>query len=363
MVARIQTRLVIIAVMSLMAASHASGQDAPKVRLTMETGLTDNLYYDSSATADELLDITLDTELPVHGPLAIDYNGRFQTFSKNPELESYDHEIRFGLASAWKQFTSLRLDAGADRRLYNGPYEIYRRHGLFLSGGAEVGVTDAAQLRLAVDLSSSTYPQYVDERVGGPGIDYSDLKARLGVNTTVGANNAVDVAAGFQQREFSGEDGPTTTLFVLAGRLSRPLGRYTGIALTLTYHDETNPGTEAIYTFYGRGVNITDHLWDGFDASLAITRFLGQWKLRGTAAYRNADYLEVPVDAQDRFETPRRKDESIRLAIDARRVLMVSGQAMRIWGFASYQHERNYSNWSMYDYDLNEIHLGLIFEW
>jgi len=352
----------------LMAWSTVAGM-SPRVRLTLDGGLTDNLYFDSSATSDQLLRVGLDMELPIYKALQTYYSGQLSTFADTPELESYDHILGVSLDAPLKPFSSVWIDAGGSRCLYNAPYEIYKRHGLFLATGAEVSVASTVLVRVAVDLTQSTYPEYSNdddnERTGEKeqAIDSYDLNALVGANATIGGRNAVDVEAGVQRREYDGQDGPVTTLFVLSGRISRPLNRYTGVALVFRYQDQVDLAEKVLYTFYVRGVNINEHLWDGYEASLVLTRILGQWKLRLSASYLDADYIEAPLDLTGRLDIPSRQDDAVRFNTDARRVLWTSSNQMRIWGYANYEYERNRSTAFYYDYTLNEVHLGLMFEW
>ncbi len=333
--------------------------EQPGIRFAFDTGATDNLFFDSLATGDKFISATLDLELPINPEIFVFYNQKYSGYAEYFELESFDHVAGVNFSKPWKNNSTFYLEFGGDKRLYHTPYELYDRNGLFVGGGARYDLSQKMQLRVEFDLSNSVYPEYFVS----PGIDYQDFLGKLGSNFTLGAKNAVDLELGIHQRTYSGLKGPETTLFTMRTRISRPLNRYTGLALFIAYHNQLDPGTRELFTFYARGVNVHEHLWDGWDSGVTLTRFMKQWKIKARLAYRKADFVEIPVVLETRLRIPQRSDNALSLNLDARRVLTIINDQIRVWGYTDFRFERNLSTVPYYEYDSNELHAGIIVEW
>ncbi len=359
---RLILRILILMVL-LVTTSYAT--EKPGIRISVDMGATDNLYFDYSAENDLLLNVLLDLDLPVTNSFSAFYHSSYAGYSESKELESFDHVAGISYTSTWGQFGSFWLEAGGNKRLFNSPYDIYDQDGLFVVTGATYDFSSGLQMRLNFEWSNSVYPEYTRRvnRIRFVTIDYNDYSINLGSNFSLWSVYAVDLEAGIQERRYAGDDGPSTSFLVMKTRISRQLNRNTGLAFYAQYHNQVDPGEHEIFTFYSRGVNAHEQLWDGWDTGLVLTRFLGQWRLQSTIAYRNTDYVEIPVLLERRLGLKNRSDKALNVDVDLRRVIYTNHESFRIWWYADYCFERNLSTVAYYEYDLNEIHAGITAEW
>ena len=293
----------------------------------------------------------------------LDVNG----YDKSDELESFDHMAGISFSHTWHRTNTLWLETGGSKRFYNKIFDMYDRNSLFLSTGIMHDITEILQIRLSLDVSDFSYPEYIyqNEHERGHGreplkehpLDYTDWFYRAGANFTLAQKYAVDIDAGLQYRNYA-QDGPTTNFFIIRTRISRPFILHTGLALFAQYHDQFDPGTDDIFTFYTRSVNVHEQLWDGVETGASLTRFIGQYKTKATFTYRNSDFIELPVELERRVGGTR-SDNALVFNLNIRRLLPFKNYSSRVSLYADYTYERNVSTTDYFDYHRNECHIGI----
>jgi hypothetical protein len=206
--------------------------------------------------------------------------------------------------------------------------------------------------------------------------DKESAEIYAGLNQTLPANNCLDIEVGYGIMDYKFID-PTRTFvsmtnpegalvgghlrsFYVSPRLSRPLGRKTGLNLTFAFRSFMNTGDE---TVFGSSVGLLSpwtSVWEGTSVAATLKSYLipqlissagiGYWNRRHLETLENDQFPAVVGKTRD--------DDQIRIYLQIMRPILLKSGAL-IQPRLQLDYTSNNSTNELFDYSAFSINTGI----
>ena len=340
--------------------------------ITIGGGYQSNLFNDSNSLSDKYA--AVDAKLKYYPATSTRFAvaASYNAFSSYKDLSNFTGEasVTFVPTSETSALTVV-LGTNLSVRKFGTTYEPYNQQGKALSLQMSYRLTQWANL-----LSSAAY---LDNRYSNSDFGSNrGLNLNAGINFTIAGSNSIALKWRYYNRSFdqptiiqesagqghSAEQVISETFGIteIALRLSRPLGKRTGMNLSIGHrqlhlaNDYTVPGYTIDY------LSPWADLWEGVSLSGGVKHFFpNQWISQLTFAYndkRFIDVVEIGEDTSDTYRMDNRDDQLISLSLIISRPLSMQNSKQLTPSF-HLDYIKNNSSSEYFNYDNIQASIGL----
>jgi len=344
-------------------------------------GYIGNLYLDSNDVEDSYSTTQASFKYYPLSQIEIDLTGAYTYYSKKFDLSNflYSGKITFIPTSEESPF-SVYLSGAYDNVQYREKREDIDNNNSRWIASIGYRLSPVVNLRAGSRLTATRYPNSEDIDA-----DHEKYELFAGINLSLFGSNSVDIEAGLGRIDFVFLDPDTEIvkppgfglpaeilegnlrLYYISPRFSRPLGSRTGLSISYTYRQFTNPDEVLIFGFATEFLSPWASIYEGSSVTVKLKSYMIPRMVVTTGAgYWDKTYLTAleewinPAYGGKEWRRSKRQDYFTRLYISLQRPVSF-GMSGMLKPTVTVDYSHNNSSDEGYDYSGTTVSVAIVY--
>ncbi len=247
-----------------------------------------NLYLDANDVKDKYSTTRVSFKFYPISQMEVNLTDAYTYYNKTSDLSNFLHSRQITyIPTSEESHLSVYLSGAYDNVQYKGAdREVADNNNSRWIASLGFRLSPAVNLRAGSRLTATRYPH--SEDIDG---DHEKYELFAGINLSLFGSNSVDVEAGLGRIDFVflDEPGPdgykpyglpadmlegNLRLYYISPRFSRPLGSRTGLSISYTYRQFTNPDEVIIFGFSTEFLSPWASVYEGSSVTVKLKSYL-----------------------------------------------------------------------------------------